>query len=193
MRSLSATVSFTLLVNLGVTEIAEKDKNKKKKTKQTKKTFWTYVHKSSWPHALMTILLDNLEPSWNIFGDGQSVSPKTHIHCFTPSRIRHVITLKQFMWHLSAFSGVPGIELYIFPKLPDTLDHVTIRFCRNTHIPIVIYVANWSRTSHALFWFRPSVTYSHYGGQLCMRLTASFVNCVQHNHSEHRLVLYQFP
>ena len=146
MRSLSATVSFTLLVNLGVTEIAEKDKNKKKKTKQTKKTFWTYVHKSSWPHALMTILLDNLEPSWNIFGDGQSVSPKTHIHCFTPSRIRHVITLKQFMWHLSAFSGVPGIELYIFPKLPDTLDHVTIRFCRNTHIPIIIYLAKWCRT-----------------------------------------------
>jgi hypothetical protein len=51
----------------------------------------------------MTILRNSLEPSWNIFGDGQSVSPKTHIHCFTPSRIRHVITLKQFTWHLLAF------------------------------------------------------------------------------------------
>jgi hypothetical protein len=29
MRSLSASLSFTLLVNLSVTEIAEKDKNKK--------------------------------------------------------------------------------------------------------------------------------------------------------------------
>lgn len=122
----------------------ERQKQKRKPTKQ--KNFWTYVQKLSWPHPLMTILRNSLEPSWNIFGDGQSVSPKTHIHCFTPSRIRHVITLKQFMWHLSAFSGVPGIELYIFPKLPDTLDHVTIRFCRNTHIPIIIYLAKWCRT-----------------------------------------------